>query len=279
MQRVMKTASSGQVLIFLHLPKTAGSTLARIIQRQYGANGSLAQYESNSGAELAKLTPIQLKSVRAIMGHFYFGVHEFLPRSSTYVTLLRDPIERVISYYYYVQNQPEHYLYQAAREMNLSKFVIACNLSEPNNDQTRLLAATEQGFSSGTCLPEMLGVAKQNLQDHFAVVGLTEDFDRSLILMKRVFGWNIPFYVRHNVTWRRPRKEDIPRETLKVIETYNKLDIELYSYGRGLFQELVRAQKGSFEKELRMFKKVNMFYGKIQPLTLAPMHRLRTRHS
>src|SRR5439155_16537110 len=125
------------------------------------------------------------------------------------------------------------------------------------NDQTRLLAGKDYASRSGACSHEMLAAAKRNLRDHFAVVGLTEDFDRSLILMKRVLGWSYPFYIRQNVNHRRPQKEDIPGETLRVIQAYNELDCELYRYGKELFQEQIRDQAAAFERELRMFKKLN----------------------
>jgi hypothetical protein len=45
----------------------------------------------------------------------------------------------------------------------------------------------------------LLGAAKEHLRDRFAVVGLTEDFDRSALLTKHAFGWHTPFYVKENV--------------------------------------------------------------------------------
>jgi hypothetical protein len=73
-----------------------------------------------------------------------------------------------------------------------------------------------------------LNIAKKNLADHFAVVGITEEFDRSLILISRLLGWSHPFYTKQNVTRRHPHKEELPRETLRVLQAYNELDLELY---------------------------------------------------
>ena len=273
----MRATQSGPVLIFLHLPKTGGRTLSRIIEHQYGSNTILDLYQSSFGEELATLPQRQLNHLRAIRGHFYFGAHTFLSRPSTYITILRDPIDRVISHYYFVQRDPTHYLYRSSQEMSLRDYVITCNLAEPNNDQTRLLAGKDHASRSGACSPEMLAAAKRNLRDHFAVVGLTEEFDRSLILIRRVLGWRHPFYMRQNVSSFRPRKEDIPDETLRVIQAYNELDCELYRYGKELFQEQIRQQAAAFERELRIFKKVNAIYAKLHLLLAPSVGKLRAR--
>jgi hypothetical protein len=81
---------------------------------------------------------------------------------------------------------------------------------------------------------------------------------------------------RQNVTRRRPPKEDIPSETLHVIQAYNELDSALYSYAKELFQEQVLLQGDSFEKELRMFKRLNASYGKLHVLVLLAINKLRT---
>ena len=44
-----------------------------------------------------------------------------------------------------------------------------------------------------------LAQAKRNL-DRFLVVGLTERFDESFILIRRALGWRLPMYERHNVS-------------------------------------------------------------------------------
>jgi hypothetical protein len=254
------------ILIFLHLPKTAGSTLARILQHQYPAGSIISLYDSMLGEELAAIPPSQLGRLRVVMGHLYFGAHTYLSRPSTYVTMLRDPVNRVISHYYYVRQDSTHYLYDYAQKMGLKEYIETCNRHEPNNDQTRLLAGKRDTRSFGMCSDEMLDIAKKNLIEYFAVVGITEDFDRSLMIMKRNLGWRMPFYISENVGQRRLRREYISVETLGVIQAHNFLDIELYRFAKDLLQEQVRSQGLLFENELDRFKKLNHIYKKIWSL-------------
>ena len=57
------------ITIFLHLPKTAGSTLVRIIQRQYTANSMISIYDSMLGEELATISSSQIDRLRVVIGH------------------------------------------------------------------------------------------------------------------------------------------------------------------------------------------------------------------
>jgi hypothetical protein len=266
-----------RVVFFLHLPRTAGTTLARVIGRQYTSEAILPLYDSSTGEEIGSVPPDRLDSLRAIVGHFYFGAHRFLARPSTYVTVLRDPVDRVISHYHFVRADPTHYLHESARQMSLREYVISCDLAEPNNDQTRLLCGEYQGSVPHRCSDEMLPVATKHLREHFAVVGLTEEYDRSLVLLKRVLGWSYPFYVRQNVTPRRLRKQDLPSETLRVIETYNRLDIALYRDAGALLREQIRAQGDSFDRELRAFLWLNAVLGRGHSLLSSTLGRLRRR--
>jgi hypothetical protein len=255
------------LLIFLHLPKTAGSTLARVIEQQYPAGAVLALYDSATGEELRSIPEDRMRRLRVVMGHFYFGAHRFASRPATYVTVLRDPIERVISHYYYVRRDATHYLHGAAQKLSLADYIRFCNLAEPNNDQTRLLCGEYQGAIPTTCIDAMLPLAKKNLREHCAVVGLTEDFDRSLLLIKRRLGWRYPFYERQNVTSGRPRRADLPVDTLRVLQAYNRLDVELYEYARALFQEQVSREGAWFERQLRAFKRLNAAFDTLRSLT------------
>ena len=110
----------------------------------------------------------------------------------------------------------------------------------------------------------------------FAVVGIAEEFDRSLILIKRILGWRNPFYTKQNVSRGRALKEDLAPETLRVIEAYNALDIELYRYAKQLFEENIRSQGPSFEKELQAFRMLNDTYRWLNVLLSAARRGVET---
>jgi hypothetical protein len=263
------------LLLFLHIPKTAGSTLRHIIERQYPPDAILIQHQPTIHQVLQALPQGRVDRLHVVMGHLWFGAHALLPRPATYLTVLRDPIDRIISHYYFVQRDPEHYLHQIVQGMSLEEYVTSGCSTEIYNDQTRLLVGAP--IETGQPSAEILAVAKQNLDRHFAVVGLTEEFDRSLILMKRCFGWRSPFYIKRNVT-RHPTKAKISPATLQVIEQHNQLDQALYRYAQARFREQVETQGPSFEQEVRRFKTLNASYGKLQDFIISAAKKVRRKH-
>ena len=210
-----------------------------------------------------------------IEGHLYFGLHSFIPRASTYITLLRRPVERVLSFYYYARSTPDHYLYsQLANERLDLKTVLARELTpELYNGQTRQLAGDEWEDPQRVVTRAALERAQANLA-HFRVVGLLEEFDASLLLLRRAFDWHLPFYVKENVTNEKPDEIVLDAETRGLIEEANRLDLELYDYARGLFEGQCRAAGDSFAEELCHFRQSNRASARLGPRLARLLRRI-----
>ena len=167
-----------------------------------------------------------------------FGLHAILPQPATYITVLREPVDRVLSSFYFMRNYKLHPLYWKFRRENwsLEDFV---RRSPRDNVQCKILAGVEY---AKPFTEEIYETAKENLLRHFSVVGLSERFEESLALMKLRFGWKLQRYSSFNVTRTRPRKTDISRSTLDLIEEKNSFDISLYEYAAKIFQTAVNAR-------------------------------------
>ena len=269
-----KSIKQEESVIFLHIPKTAGSTLSKIVEQQYDSSTVFKlknDCPQESIHEFKRLPEADKKKIQLIKGHMPFGLHEFLPQPSSYITMLRDPVKRIISSYFFVLRTPNHYLYEkvTSSNMSLKEYVCSGISRELDNDQVRLLSAInakKKDVNFGQCSIEMLELAKKNLKENFAVVGLSERFDETLILLKRTFGWKNLFYVKQNVTKSRPYKQEISKDILALIAKQNHLDIELYQYVKENFELQVQQQTDSFQKELKLFKLLNSSYQKIYPL-------------
>ena len=81
------------------------------------------------------------------MGHMGFGLHDYLPQGASYITMLRDPIDRIVSHYYYVLQNQGHYLHKevAGKGLSLEQFADSALSTELDNGQTRVLAGLEHG--------------------------------------------------------------------------------------------------------------------------------------
>jgi hypothetical protein len=258
--------------IFLHIHKTAGTTLHRIIERQYPPEEiHFLQGDDGHAAieEFKALSEEQRASIRMLKGHMAFGLHAWIPGPSTYFTILRDPIERVISDYYFILREPNHYLYDivASENLGLQTFLERQIPVMLNDAQVRMISGVWGGPGFGECDRDTLELAKKNLCEHFAVVGITEKFDETLFLLKETFDWqNSIEYQHHNVTQNRPKKSDLGRETLRTIKEANQLDIELYAYAEKLFRTQIRRRGLLFGLRLKAFQLHNLFDRSVVPL-------------
>jgi hypothetical protein len=250
-------AINAPLAIFMHLPKTGGSTMRGIIKSIYGPHGA-RNYSPMKEYLLGKMSEVELRrrelisecdgnsGIRIVYGHIFFGVDAYLRRDCRYFTMLREPIGRLISNYHY-RLQHGHC---ASPRISLDDYASGRSPTaemrfEADNLQTRLISSESGvpiGAGFGECTPQMLDAAKENLSASMVTFGLTERFDESLELLKEAFGWpGIPSYGRERVTRRYPPAEQTPIPTLEVIRRFNMLDIELYEFGRRLFEERLAA--------------------------------------
>jgi hypothetical protein len=240
--------------------------LHAIIERWYPPEKILS-FGADAQESVRKFTELpetRRGEIQVLKGHMGFGLHEFMPQPSTYITIMRDPVDRTISYYHHILRKPDHYLHQevVSGEMSLKEVVCGEMTPDMDNGQTRLLSGVWNTVPCGCCSTEMLEQAKRNLRDHFAVVGLVERFDETLMLLRKTFGWGVPFYVRANVTPNRPPKASLSQDVLEAVEKYNELDLELYECARQLFEEQVGRRGGSFAMEVQVFRALNRAYGR-----------------
>ncbi len=272
------------MFVFLHIPKTAGSTLKYVIENQhtrrwsrrlhYGSMSEEGRWHPQQVARaVLELPPHQQKATQVLYGHFHFGVDRYLPQPVTYYTILRDPVERLISYYYYMlyhhhyllSRHPEQQRFQQGG-VSIEEYVSSGSFPDLDNGQTRQMAG-EAGLPDhtpfGRCTGALLDEAKHNLRERIQVVGLTERFDESLLLIQRLCGWKTPYYVKQNVMNQRPCQAEIPPAALAAIQHSTMFDQQLYEYGVQLFQERVAEQGPRFADQVRRFRERNRRYARL----------------
>ena len=233
------TEPDAPVVLFLHIPKAGGSTLGEYVYNQCCAPDSSGDDPLSAGVaylEYGFIKPPELvvpehvvnllsrRDLRAVIGHFWFGLHEHVARPSRYVTLLRDPVERVVSLYYYAKHE---------ETMSLEEFARKPPFREVDNDQVRRIAGVNPAV--GECTREMLELARENLRRYFDVVGTTERMDETLAQLKVKLGWNreVVAFPR-NVNAARPSSSVLTREAVEAVRARNELDYELWSYAAEL---------------------------------------------
>lgn len=235
----MKKPRDEKAVIFLHLPKCGGTTLNRIIEWEYPPTRIFSidpSFFRWSHRKVCKWPAERLARMRVFKGHMPFGLHERLPQPATYITFLREPVERVISEYYFAKHYVLHPQHRRMQSLTLEEYAFK---TPHHNLQTKLLASRGDypDFLAGDCDDATLALAKENLARHFSLAGLTERFDEGLALLKLMFGWNIAKYASFNVTRVRPKKDTVSAAAQAVIAERNRFDVALYAHVVPLFGE------------------------------------------
>lgn len=223
-------------LLFLHLPKAAGTTLSSVIWRQYSKEQAYTKWGSPTVWEerLRDWSRRERASLRFIGGHFRYGLHKQLPQSAEYISVMRDPIERIISQYYFIRRDADHTLHNWVHEKPSSvKEYVERRLNSPHwtgvkNQQARRLAGLEEAKEREP--KRLVETAKENIRRDFSVVGTTERFDESLLLMQEVYGWGHVFYRKRKKTGSRPTADDLDAQTRGKIEEVTPADRALYDW-------------------------------------------------
>jgi hypothetical protein len=181
-------------------------------------------------------TLLKRNDLQAVIGHFSFGIHNLLERPFHYITIVREPVSRVVSLYHYLKLE---------NEISLQDFADSCPYREIDNDQTRRIAGVNPEI--GKCSENDLQTAKDNLRHHFAVVGTTERFDETLALLKQKFNWNkeVVAYPRNVNTYQKDSTL-LSEATIKAIKNRNIFDIELHRYANQLMDEAIACQRETF---------------------------------
>lgn len=254
-------------IIFLHLPKASGTTFRYIIDREYGAANvlNIPVYGVPVEEFLDRLGPARLAEYNAVVGHVPFGIARYFGPAFRYVTIVRDPVERAISRYYHILRRgPDvrQYDYIVRNRMSAVDFALSDFETQVDNGQTRLLA----GFDYRAPLIPVGGLNQTHLEkalanlESISVVGTSDRFDHTLVLLRRKFGWRLPLYVKENTT-KRPAEAGLTETERSAIRERNAFDEVLYRRASARLLRDCRESGAGFEIELRAFRSLNITAG------------------
>lgn len=251
--------------IFVHIPKTAGSTFHMLLNSRYDKskvrNVFGSRYSEPEIAAFIKEPESAKANIELLKGHMPYGLHKHTPHKKfRYISILRDPIDRVISQYYYIKKNSYNPLHKKVHleGMSIGDFVSSGVAVGMNNGHCRFLNGDLDEYKFNACDEQLLSSVKSNISQHFLWVGLTERFDESILLLANLLGWSKPpYYIRENISKSRKPRSSISIDEIEMIKNYNELDIQLYEFANALLDEKISSIP-AFEEELEKFKFENL---------------------
>lgn len=217
------------IFVYHHIPKCGGSTLAKVIDKNHEFDFTDSFVTYGTVEHKPKIRELLDNFNGHIRGHFFYEdyirfLENNIEKNLEKCTMLRDPLDRVISTYYY--NLENDYTRPG---YTFKDFIRDENQNKSHNYMTRFLTSNKYYTTH-------LDKAIENLNS-FEHVGVLERFDEFLEYLQFELGWDDISYEITNKTSSRPSIGDIDKEDIEIIKEANQKDYKLYEHAENLFEE------------------------------------------
>ena len=270
-------------IYYLKTHKTGSSTIGTMLLK-YGIIRNRTIVLDPDLADMEWPAPLVLNEVSSLVNkdsekifssHIRFNkgpVNTIFPKpKAKYITIIRHPVSKFKSAWLAYQNF-RRFTGVPLAEGPLNKF-----LSSPNAlEEIRKILFKTNYYKAYNHLsnPNLfdMGLEQENLQnatlvnryidkmeEEFDLVMITDYFDESLILLKRLLCWEFEDIVYIKL---REKKENLEfeEEVKKNILTWNHADVNLFDHFNRTFWRKVQQEGPSFYEDLKAFRKINQDY-------------------
>lgn len=269
-------------ILFLKTHKTGGSTITNILNR-YGESRELTFvlprvgenrldwpwfFQKNSYFELNGSTPnILCNHAR----YSYENMRAVMPNDTIFVTILRSPVAQFESSFSYMtldqilgmknSSNPIEEFFKDPDGV-LVNYVLTQDL-RINSDRLKLirngmfydLGLESKDFENTTKIQDMI----KQLENQFHLVMLTEYFEESIVLLKRLLCWDLDDMVYFSLKQRTSGwKRNISEPLKEKIEKWSAADVALYNHFNTTFWTILKNLGQDFKDEIAALRARNM---------------------
>lgn len=208
-------------LVFIHIPKTAGLSLHAALENIYGSESTL-RIEIGALQNFRKSPDNQVIDKAYVSGHFFYNdIKNRCEPDAILISILRDPIKRILSNYNYITNWVKHPLHEKTVQQSFSEYVYA-----------------NHKFLRGLCCRYLAGVRQADaaievIRSRYALVGTTERLPEFVTALSGLIGEEI-VQERTNVSAGQGPKIDLSVELCRTLLEITREDRKLLDFVNAL---------------------------------------------
>ncbi|PIK49297.1 hypothetical protein BSL78_13812 [Apostichopus japonicus] len=253
-------------LSFVHYPKGGGTTIKDCVSKinqKYGKAEPFTVFAKNAGETKEKMLNGGFDDVDFFMGTYGFSLCEHLkPRRCAHFTVLRDPYDRMVSHYFFCKygggsnapcNQPIEEFALLVRSIFFHQLTCLHKCQKGTAPEGGWMCDREQleveqiVNYNFTEIEMVLNYAEQQMEEMFAVVGILEELDTTLLLLQEALG--IPFHdeCQNSHSNARPKESEERKEERiqakkllmenKDVQRALEADVRLYQRAKKIFEK------------------------------------------
>lgn len=221
--------SDSDVILFLHIPKTAGMSVGKTLQRAFDQFHPVAWENVGQSFRFRTRRALYERSNRAcrqvLMGHFSWAEIQYWRNQELPIqcaTIIRDPLARFVSNYNYNRSEA-HPAHAQFRERFPTMEDYARQL--PTDYQLHTMIGASFDFDH----------ALQMLTKYYSFIGLTEHLGPSLAHFQKSHGLAQPLKEHRENRAQIPPKDEIPARVRKIVEEKSQNDLRLHALVRDFY--------------------------------------------
>lgn len=221
--------------LFIHVPKTAGTSFRSAAEAFFGSSGVLRDYgpESADTSQSIKdhvyavnnpsaiVHAVTQQGAHLVSGHFPLTKYRDVFSLSDTAALIRNPVAQVVSHF---QHMAKHYGYEGT----LLDFA---RKPQYRNVQSQYIGMVD---------PALIGL-----------VGQTEDYRSFLKILNKQWGWRLPHRRRNVGNWLGIGRIRLSQAEHSEIERLNAVDKRLYRRVLQVFANRKTAYQSGFRSDIR----------------------------
>lgn len=169
-------------IIFNHTPKAGGTSLHYFFQDLFGPDKVYrvnVRVPTEEIYTIEKMTEEEKQRYQIFQGHFKYGNHKFFSQPCLYIGIVRNPIDRIISNYYYLHRRGEEERKQKVQQQTLTEYFESQIEGRVSAGAAQLRILTGQ---------DDLAKAKEVIKRDYLMCCATEQLDRFQTVFARLYG-------------------------------------------------------------------------------------------